>query len=142
MPQINGKDLQGVAKDAAFAAVGFGVLGFQRAQVRRREMSEAVAQRGTTFRPPLGDIRAQLADLRKALEGHLSISDVRAQLAELVRTVDGHVSPVRSQVEARLDELETQLPTAARTTLQQIRTTITSQEQTLRSVLGVDDHHD
>jgi len=35
----------GVARDAAYITIGFGVLAFQQAQVRRREIEKAVAGR-------------------------------------------------------------------------------------------------
>jgi hypothetical protein len=42
-------DLRRIATDAAYVAVGLGVLGFQRAQVRRRELRQQVeAQLGET----------------------------------------------------------------------------------------------
>lgn len=37
-----GSRATGVAKDATYTAVGLGVLGFQRAQVRRREIERAL----------------------------------------------------------------------------------------------------
>jgi hypothetical protein len=35
-------DVNKTLKDAAYIALGFGVLGFQKAQVRRREMAKLV----------------------------------------------------------------------------------------------------
>jgi hypothetical protein len=39
-------DLRKIATDAAYVAVGLGVLGFQRAQVRRRELQHQLETQG------------------------------------------------------------------------------------------------
>ncbi len=43
MPELSVDDINKAVKDSAYAAVGFGILGFQRAQVRRRELNEQLA---------------------------------------------------------------------------------------------------
>ena len=40
-----------LARDVVLVAIGFGVLGFQRAQVRRRALADAVRQSRQLFRP-------------------------------------------------------------------------------------------
>lgn len=49
-----------LAKDVLFVSVGFGVLAVQRAQVRRRELTEALTS-------GLGEPLGQLEDVVKAL---------------------------------------------------------------------------
>jgi hypothetical protein len=162
MPDINIPDLRSVdltkveqlAKDTAYAAVGFGVLGFQRAQVRRRELIEAVSGRsatlsqlgeqinaglhtaGETVRPQLGSVTAQLAEVGEAVGSQTGTA--RTQLTELIRTVDERVAPARKELDARLDELEVRLPASTRTTFQQLRAAVVVPEQTLRGVIGLD----
>ncbi|MHB8670675.1 MAG: hypothetical protein ACYDAD_08985 [Acidimicrobiales bacterium] len=70
-------DLTKSLKDALSVTVGLGVLGFQRAQVRRRELT-------------------------KQLEG--PIGAYAGQIQRLVREVDGRVEPVLDQLESRLPE--------------------------------------
>lgn len=51
-----------LARDAAYVAVGFGVLGFQRAQVRRRELRkrlEGLASQLAAGGPPVVQHRPQ-----------------------------------------------------------------------------------
>ena len=43
-------DLSKTLKDAAYVAVGFGVLAFQKAQVRRRELEKQLAVSTETLR--------------------------------------------------------------------------------------------
>ncbi len=51
MPDINtditkaAKDIANVAKDATYVVIGAGVLGFQQAQVQRRELGQAAGPR-------------------------------------------------------------------------------------------------
>lgn len=83
-------DLTKLARDAAYVAVGFGVLNFQRAQVRRRELAKALA--------------AQV----DALEA--SLDEARGQLGRLAREVDGRLEPMVANLESRFDAVEARLP--------------------------------
>ncbi len=113
MPDITIDDINKVVKDSAYAAVGFGVLSFQRAQVRRRELTEQL--QGSN-----GVVGAQVAAARQ-------------QLAELTRRVDQQVAPVRRQ----LDELEGRLPASTRNVFATIRSGAQAQESYLRNVVGL-----
>jgi len=62
-------------KDAAYITVGLGVIGFQRAQVRRRE-------------------------LRTQLNGQLT--ETRTQVEKIGKDIEGRVEPVIGQLEERL----------------------------------------
>jgi DNA anti-recombination protein RmuC len=105
-------------KDAAYVTIGVGVLGFQKAQVRRQELlAQLKDQRGT--------IEAQLADGRRSLES-------------LVAQLDELVAPVRSQVEAGLDTVEATLPASVQDAIKQARTALQDQERAVRSRLGLD----
>lgn len=85
-------------KEAAYVAVGFGVLGFQQAQVRRRALAQ------------------QLQDQRPEVESQLA--ETRGQLAELARQVEQRLEPVMVDLSQRaepvLDEIESRLPEQAR----------------------------
>jgi hypothetical protein len=50
LPGIEVDRLAAVAKDAAYVAVGFGVLTVQRAQVRRRELTAQATNAGNQVR--------------------------------------------------------------------------------------------
>lgn len=45
-----------VARDAAYITIGFGVLAFQQAQVRRRELEKAIVSRVDAGRGQLDDV--------------------------------------------------------------------------------------
>lgn len=144
-------------KEAAYVAVGLGVLGFQRAQVQRVELmkqlesqlsslsglsgtlSDQAEAYITSAREQLAEIRAQLSKL----SGDIIPSDiadpaaVRSQLTELAKSVDEAVAPVRQQFDQQLDRLEEVLPEAARNLVQSVRSAAGSQEQALRSAVGL-----
>lgn len=90
-----------IAKDMAHVVVGAGLLGLQKAQVRRVEISKRLDQ--------------QL----KAAEAQLT--DVRSALVSTIETVEARVEPVMSDLEGRFDELETKLPVPAKEMVQQAR---------------------
>jgi hypothetical protein len=68
-------DLTKTLKDAAYITVGLGVIGFQKAQVRRQE-------------------------LRKQLESQLT--DTRQSVTKLAKDIEGRFEPVIEQIEGRL----------------------------------------
>ena len=89
-------DLTQTLKDAAFVAVGFGVIAFQKAQVRRRELE------------------AQL---------NVSTAELREQLTKAAAEAEERFEPVVEAVEASLDQREERLPESAREVFKQVRTT-------------------
>ena len=96
MPELTINDVTKTLKDAAYVAVGFGVLAVQRAQVRRRE-------------------------LEKRFE--VSGGQLRDQLAKVADEVEERLEPVVEAVDAQLDQLEVYLPDQAKVFLRQARTT-------------------
>lgn len=166
MPEINFRnvdvekaaaDFNEALKEAAYVAVGLGVLGFQRAQVQRVElMKQLEAQLEAlgafsrslntqterylaTAREQLADMRAQVARLSADVipSDRPDAAAVRSQLTELAKSVDEAVAPVRQQFEEQLDRLEEVLPQTARDLVQSIRGAASSQEQALRSAVGL-----
>lgn len=90
------------ATDALHVAVGFGVLGFQKLQVRRREVQRAVENQ---FGAGTNDLH-KLADV------------VRAQ----ARTVDTQVQKVEPKIAAAFDRVEARLPEPVGSVVHQTRT--------------------
>jgi glucose-6-phosphate-specific signal transduction histidine kinase len=76
------------ARDAAYVVVGLGVLGFQRAQVRRQELQKRLTE-------------------RNAVQGHLV--DVRGEVTKRVKDVDEAVEQVIGRIEATLAPIEERL---------------------------------
>jgi len=99
-------------KDAAYVAVGFGVLGFQRAQVRRVELAR------------------KLKEERKRLEdqGGGPTSQLTALLAEL----DQRIDPVVAGMDEALDQVEGRVPESARPVVQECRTLVHQAREELR----------
>ena len=58
-------DLQKTAKDAAYVAIGLGVIGWQRAQVRRRELEQQL-------RTPRVNLETQVTEAREQLRTRLT----------------------------------------------------------------------
>lgn len=88
-PQIDvnkaAADLNQAIKEGAYVAVGLGVLGFQRAQVRRVELTK------------------QLNELAKAVEAQFG------QVGDLGSQVEGYAKLARSQAETAREELNKQV---------------------------------
>lgn len=116
MPDVAGnitnlsKGVTDLARDAAYVAVGLGVLGFQRAQVQRVELQQRLAQ-----------------DL--ALDQRME--DVRSGVVKGVRQIDDLAESASHFVETTLQPLEeklpasvTQLTTMARAQAREVRTQI------------------
>ncbi len=91
-------DVKKTLQDAAYVAVGFGVLGFQRAQVRRQELAKRLAAGN---RPDLAEYRTKLTELRGRVE-------------PVVKELEQRIDPV-------LDDLEGRLPEQAKSIVQQAR---------------------
>jgi hypothetical protein len=104
-------------KNATYVTIGFGVLGFQKLQVRRHELSKQLSHQWP-------QVEAQIA------EGRKTVTTIAAQL-------DGYVIPVRAQVETGLDNFEAVLPPPVQDLVGQARAALSEQERALRSLLGL-----
>ncbi|HRB03986.1 MAG TPA: hypothetical protein PLP26_11510, partial [Ilumatobacteraceae bacterium] len=62
--------LVGAVRDAAYVTIGFGVLAFQQAQVRRREVVQNLADR-------FGTSKGQMDDMLKSVEAQIARFDAR-----------------------------------------------------------------
>ncbi len=125
-------DLGQVLRDGAYTAIGLGVLGFQRAQVRRVELTKQLEgwldQAGWLDQGGWSDQISATGDAPTA----------RTQLSQLARTLDERVQPVRHRFDEQFDLIEQYLPPAARSLLQSLRAAAVEPEQRLRSVVGLD----
>lgn len=74
-----------VAQDAAYVAIGLGVLGVQRAQVRRQELKGQLGQ------APLGDVRNEIAKALKELD---------KTFGQLIERLDATFEPVSERLPA------------------------------------------
>ena len=71
MADVTKADVTRTQKDAAYVVVGLGVLGFQRSQVRRRELQEQFAKLATDFeqrlQPVVDEIEGRLDEFETRL---------------------------------------------------------------------------
>jgi chaperonin cofactor prefoldin len=100
-------------KDAFYVAVGFGVIGFQKAQVRRVELERQLKDQARGF-------ETQTETLRKQVEEQ--VDGLRTQFAAIAKLVDARVEPVLDQVEERVEELEARLPEQVQELVKRSRT--------------------
>ncbi len=63
MAEPNITDVTNTLKDAAYVAVGFGVLAFQKAQVRRRELEKQFEGQSTQLREQLAGVAREFKTL-------------------------------------------------------------------------------
>jgi uncharacterized membrane-anchored protein YhcB (DUF1043 family) len=99
-------DVQKTLKDAAYVTVGLGVIAFQKAQVRRRELAKQ-------FETQLKTAQSQLATQRKVVEEQVAAG--AEQLEKLTKQINERIDPVLSKVEERLPEAARDLVRQART---------------------------
>jgi len=145
-------EINNALRDAAYIAVGLGVLGFQRAQVRRVELAKQLEglpdtisaqldgylkearRRGRTAWPRIAD---DLSDLSRSMED--ALDPLRAPLLELARSIEELVAPARQQLDEQIDRFEQSLPEGARSVMKSFRESAAAGEQTWRSAVGLGD---
>jgi hypothetical protein len=64
-------EITSLAKDAAYVAVGLGLMGFQRAQVRRVEITRDFESRREALETQLAGLRTQVAAVAREAENEL-----------------------------------------------------------------------
>jgi hypothetical protein len=121
-------------KDAAYVTVGLGVLGFQKAQVRRVELMKQVEEATKQLRST-GATRPDPSKVLGALEAQ--VVDAAHTVRELAKDIDARIVPVREQVQGRLDAIEGQLPSQVRDLVKQARIAALDTEGQVRSRLGL-----
>ncbi|MGH9169310.1 MAG: hypothetical protein ACRD0Z_00300 [Acidimicrobiales bacterium] len=88
-------DISKVAQDAAYVAIGLGVIGFQKAQVRRRELLKLVETQVSSQR---ASAEGPVTDLRK--EVTKALKEIDKTLGQLIERVDAGIEPVAERLPA------------------------------------------
>lgn len=132
-------DLTNFARDAFYVGVGAGVIGFQKAQVKRVELTEAVKVQADEARAQFAGlgpaVEGVLADVKEFLDSALAsldtdevVSDVKAGLEGLGSTFDERLKDLEARIdlvedrfESLVDEVEGWLPEQARDLVKQFR---------------------
>jgi hypothetical protein len=109
------QDLTKTVKDTAYAIVGFGVMGVQKAQVRRVELTKKLEQQLKGLEPQIGEAKAFAAEALKA--------------------IDERVEPVIDELGDRLDDIEGKLPEPAKDLFHQAREVAKDARDQVRSRL-------
>lgn len=122
--------LTSTLKDTAYVAVGLGVLGFQRAQVARVDLTKNLSADTGKLQ---AQVKAQVEDVTGAVEAQLS--DVRTQVAKAVSSLEETFEPVAKELEGRLDEVEDRLPEQVKVVVASARQVAESAAASVRSLL-------
>jgi predicted component of type VI protein secretion system len=114
--QAAGVELAQALKDAAHAVIGFGVIGWNKAQVQRREL--------------LKDLNGQRHTVETQLDG------AKEQLATAIRHFDARIEPVRHDLDVQLDKATERLPEQVRDLVQSARKIARDTERQVRQAVG------
>ncbi len=118
-------------KDTAYVAIGLGVLGFQRAQVARVDLTKNLAEDTGKLQ---AQVKAQVEDVTGAVEAQLS--DVKTQVAKAVTSLEETLEPVAKELEGRLDEVGDRLPEPVKAVVASARQVAESAAASVRSRLA------
>lgn len=146
MPEINVDEVTRIAKDAAYIAIGFGVLTLQKAQVQRRELNDQFQGQ------VIDQAKAQITDVRENLERVAAdataqfekvAADATTQFEKLTGNVDDRVklveerlSDLEERIEQLLDEVESKLPEQAAELVAQAREVAREARGQVRSLVS------
>jgi hypothetical protein len=117
MPELKDvtSEMTRIARETAYVAVGLGVLGLHRAQVRRQELMKHLAEPKS--------------------QGSERLGAVRGEITKQVKAVDQAFEQVIGRVEASLKPIEDRLPTQARDLVEQVHERSREAREQLRSAL-------
>ncbi len=105
------KGVTDLARDAAYVAVGLGVLAYQRAQVQRVELQKKLSK-DLPIDQRLGDVRQGVA------KGFQQIDDLAESAAQFVETT---LQPLEERLPSSLTQITTKAREQAREVRSQIR---------------------
>ncbi|MGD9999841.1 MAG: hypothetical protein AB7L17_19495 [Ilumatobacteraceae bacterium] len=114
--------LAGIARDAAYVVIGFGVLTVQQAQVRRRELVDSLSERSVVRQ--LGITREQIEDLVHKVEHRLATLDDR--LMGLESRIDAAVESTVERLPEQAGQLVDQAHQVAKAARKQVRAMVRS----------------
>lgn len=127
------EELTKTARDAAYVAVGLGVLGLQRAQVRRRELLQRLSSAVSTLQQQVERLGDDLAGASSVLQQQVDrLGDLPVDLSAALTDIDDALESVVAKVEAAIEPLEQRLPAPARDAIRQARSQVTATRQQIR----------
>ena len=124
MPDINtditkaAKDIANVAKDATYVVIGAGVLGFQQAQVQRRELM-AKLQEPSSLAERVSTVRG---DLTEAVHhADTRVEDLMDRVEEIIERVEAVFAPFEDRLPAQARDIAKQAHVQAKDARTQLR---------------------
>lgn len=128
------EEVVGTARDAAYVAVGLGVLAIQRAQVRRNELMKALSGREDLLKNlsnPASELSRRVAGRREEWAKTVSgvsrgdleerLAGLREELSRGVKFLDGRVEQLLETIDEAISPVEERLPDPARDIMRQAR---------------------
>jgi hypothetical protein len=110
------KGVTDLARDAAYVAVGLGVLGYQRAQVQRNEL-KSLLSKDFSLDQHLSNVRTELT------KGVTQLDDLLETATQFIET---SIQPLEEQLPASITQLTTKAFGQAREVRSQIRQRVTA----------------
>jgi DNA anti-recombination protein RmuC len=109
-------DVAQALKDAAHTVIGFGVMGWNKAQRQRRAWTK--------------ELNANRHSFENQLDG------AREKLATAIRRFDARTAPVRNDIEVNLDKAAEHLPEQVRELVDSARKVVRDTEHQIRQAVG------
>jgi methyl-accepting chemotaxis protein len=124
MPDINtdipkaAKDIANVAKDATYVVIGAGVLGFQQAQVQRRELM-ARLQEPSSLAERVSTVRGDLTEAAHHVDTR--VEDLMDRVEEIIERVEAVFAPFEDRLPTQARDLAKQAHVQAKDARSQLR---------------------
>ncbi len=112
------KDIANVARDATYVVIGAGVLGFQQAQVQRRELA-AKLQEPSTIAERVSSVRGDLTEAVHSVDTH--VEDLMDRVEEIIERVEAVFAPFEDRLPAQARDLTKKAHVQAKDARTQIR---------------------
>ena len=125
MPDINtdftkaAKDIVNVAKDATYVVIGVGVLGFQQAQVQRRELMAKLQDPSSGLSDRVSNVRGDLTEAVKNVD--TKVDELMDRAEELIERVEAVFAPFEDRLPEQARDIAKQAHDQARDARSQIR---------------------
>ena len=112
-------DLADVAKDATYVVIGAGVLGFQQAQVQRRELMAKLQDPSSGLNDRVTAVRGDLNEAVKNVD--VKVEELMDRAEELIERIEAVFAPFEDRLPAQARDIAKQAHEQARDARTQIR---------------------
>ncbi len=127
------EELSRTARDAAYVAVGLGVMGFQRAQVRRRELVQRLSSSAAELTQQLDRLTGELASAAALAQQQVErLGGLPGDLATTLGDLADAVESLIGKLELLAEPIEQRLPTPVREVVERARAQAAATRQQLR----------